>query len=209
MQPQGPYYLAGFCQETLVALEMAKQLEEQGQRVGSLILIDFVPDHEASISWIARHIRNIRDRGFTYIRDKFKRRFDLSRRHWRHVLLGLGLKHNSRSSRTESKISRNFGLIDHYNEALFEYDVKPIRGPITYIAASEWNYTEPPDWLWAASDEVTLKEVPSCHYDLWEHPQLEYLAAAIHRTLDMAQLVDPELIPLATDDPEDNPQRPD
>ena len=47
MQPEGPYYLAGFCRGARIAYEMSRRLREQGQRVALLALIDTVaPGHE-------------------------------------------------------------------------------------------------------------------------------------------------------------------
>jgi amino acid adenylation domain-containing protein len=42
-QPHGPYYFGGFCFSGVVAYEMARQLTEQGQRVGIVALIDALP----------------------------------------------------------------------------------------------------------------------------------------------------------------------
>jgi amino acid adenylation domain-containing protein len=207
LQPKGPYYIAGYCQETLLALEIAGQLCEMGQRIGALILIDFVPEFEGSYSWIRRHWQNLHERGFGYIGDKLKRRAAFWARRWRNLMAGLSSRNQQIEDPNESVSVRNMGLIDLYNESLYDYEVQPYSGPVTYISASEWNLVEPPAWLRDVLDDVELREVHSCHYDLWEHPQLEYLAAAIHLTLDKAQFTDPELVPLAADDPEDNPQR--
>jgi amino acid adenylation domain-containing protein len=40
IQPEGPYLLGGFCNGGLVAYEMARQLQEQGQQVDLLVLIE-------------------------------------------------------------------------------------------------------------------------------------------------------------------------
>jgi hypothetical protein len=40
VQPRGPYLLGGFCNRGLVAYEMARQLQAQGERVELLLLID-------------------------------------------------------------------------------------------------------------------------------------------------------------------------
>jgi acyl carrier protein len=40
IQPEGPYYLGGFCNGGLVAYEMARQLSAEGQKVNLLVLID-------------------------------------------------------------------------------------------------------------------------------------------------------------------------
>jgi thioesterase domain-containing protein len=41
-QPQGPYYLGGFCQDGVFAYEIARQLIDQGQEVGLLALFETV-----------------------------------------------------------------------------------------------------------------------------------------------------------------------
>ncbi len=54
-QPEGPYLLAGFCFGGLVALEMARQLERQGERVHLLAMIDtFNHAWMRELSWIGR-----------------------------------------------------------------------------------------------------------------------------------------------------------
>jgi thioesterase domain-containing protein len=40
IQPNGPYFLAGFCMGGTIAFEMAQQLSRQGQTVGLLALLD-------------------------------------------------------------------------------------------------------------------------------------------------------------------------
>ena len=41
VQPSGPYFIGGFCSASMLALEMARQLEADGQRVGLLAAIDY------------------------------------------------------------------------------------------------------------------------------------------------------------------------
>jgi amino acid adenylation domain-containing protein len=43
VQPQGPYHLLGYCFQGIVAIEAARQLEQAGQRVAFLGLIECVP----------------------------------------------------------------------------------------------------------------------------------------------------------------------
>ena len=48
-QPEGPYRLGGFCNGGLIAYEMARQLQMQGQETEVLILMDAIPARTASI----------------------------------------------------------------------------------------------------------------------------------------------------------------
>ena len=43
IQPNGPYFLGGYSFGGVVAFEMARQLQEQGQQVGILVMLDKLP----------------------------------------------------------------------------------------------------------------------------------------------------------------------
>jgi len=46
IQPEGPYFLTGWCREALLAYEIAQRLKAQGQEVGSVIMFDtWVPGY--------------------------------------------------------------------------------------------------------------------------------------------------------------------
>ncbi|HTK11072.1 MAG TPA: amino acid adenylation domain-containing protein, partial [Ktedonobacteraceae bacterium] len=54
IQPEGPYFLSGYCNGALLAYEMARQLLAQGQTVGLLLLMD--PDFPARHGWVRQGI---------------------------------------------------------------------------------------------------------------------------------------------------------
>jgi thioesterase domain-containing protein len=52
VQPEGPYFLGGWCNAGLIAYEVAQQLEAQGQQVAFLVLIDALnPSFSRRLSW--------------------------------------------------------------------------------------------------------------------------------------------------------------
>jgi len=63
LQPEGPYFLGGYSSGGLVAFEMARQLQQQGEKVAFLGLLDsFVPSAFKPVSFqerLARHWRNL------------------------------------------------------------------------------------------------------------------------------------------------------
>ena len=80
IQPEGPYFLAGWCREALLAYEIAQRLKTQGQQVGLVIMFDtWVPGYLSRFSGrearrarssfeIARilvHARNLRQTSLT------------------------------------------------------------------------------------------------------------------------------------------------
>jgi thioesterase domain-containing protein len=83
LQPEGPYFLGGYCFGGKVAFEMAQQLHEQGQEVALLALLDaYAPGYPRRLPWVQRqviqrvnlHVRNLRRLGpqekLHYIREK-------------------------------------------------------------------------------------------------------------------------------------------
>jgi amino acid adenylation domain-containing protein len=65
-QPLGPYCVAGFCTGGAVALEIAQQLQAQGDTVSALILFEFYSPHavisKRSLKYIKRKVRYYQDR---------------------------------------------------------------------------------------------------------------------------------------------------
>ena len=55
VQPEGPYFVGGWCTAGLIAYEIAQQLREQGQEVALLVLLDAVnPARLAELSTVAK-----------------------------------------------------------------------------------------------------------------------------------------------------------
>ena len=74
IQPEGPYLLGGMCEGALIAFQMARQLEEQGQEVVLLAMMDAWPEE------------NTRSRFFTQALTWDKRLRFLLRASWRERL---------------------------------------------------------------------------------------------------------------------------
>ena len=71
LQPQGPYFLGGYCNGGLVAYEMARQMEQQGLEVGLVILVEtLVPRH---IGWLRALVHCVGDAGPAGCRQAGKR----------------------------------------------------------------------------------------------------------------------------------------
>jgi malonyl CoA-acyl carrier protein transacylase/acyl carrier protein len=65
VQPNGPYLLAGFCMGGTVALEMALQLQAQGQKVALLVLLEtYNWGNISDTTWLDRVFYNLEKFGF-------------------------------------------------------------------------------------------------------------------------------------------------
>jgi thioesterase domain-containing protein len=56
LQPNGPYYLGGYSFGGVVAFEMARQLQEQGEQVGILVVLDSC---RPGYSWRASFLKRV------------------------------------------------------------------------------------------------------------------------------------------------------
>ena len=65
-QPEGPYYLGGFCEDGVFAYEVASQLAAQGQKIGLLVLFETENPCQGAKSRIAARVRR------TVIRLRFR-----------------------------------------------------------------------------------------------------------------------------------------
>jgi thioesterase domain-containing protein/acyl carrier protein len=58
LQPEGPYFLGGYCWGGRVAFEMAQQLCAQGQQVALLALLDaYAPGYPKKLPWFERRVK--------------------------------------------------------------------------------------------------------------------------------------------------------
>ena len=55
VRPHGPYVIGGFCLGGLIAYETARQLEQQGETVERLLIIDADP-HDRRLAWLRRAV---------------------------------------------------------------------------------------------------------------------------------------------------------
>jgi len=73
-QPNGPYYLCGHSFGGIIALEVARKLQEEGEKIQFLAMFDsFAPGYKDSLSRIKRivyHLRNLKQSGWTYLKQK-------------------------------------------------------------------------------------------------------------------------------------------
>lgn len=66
-RPSGPYCIGGFCNAGAVALEIAHQLESQGDEVSALVLFEYYSPH----AWISRKSFKYMMRRLSYYKERF------------------------------------------------------------------------------------------------------------------------------------------
>lgn len=165
VQPEGPYRIGGYSFGGLVAYEMAQMLEQQGERVALLALLDSYPGKMVTRSAQIKGLMSLplQERvGFLFKKGAFvvmtmRKRIELR-------LLPRALRNVRRAC----------------SKAANEYDVQPYGGRISLFRVREKSADSLNDpyavWWRMAAQGVELHEISGDHLSLLKEPQVRFLA---------------------------------
>ena len=178
VQRAGPYHLGGHCAGNWVAFEMAYQLQQAGEEVAALVLVDSEPPGiEPPPRNAALHLAR---RAVHYARD----------RRLRHGLAWqVGLLRERRKARRAGHAddARVAGVRAAHAEAHRRYRGRTVAGDATLVRSEESTILADKDWhlRWAEVITGTLRVavVPGTHATLLRAGNVEVLASIVTSTL--------------------------
>jgi len=187
VQPEGPYFFAGYSFGSTVAFAIARQLRAEGERVALLAMID---------GWAPGHPRALPDAPVLHrLLDRWLRRRLLERqRSTPRTMIREALKAWARDSecclrellrvpltRKQRRRRRKRAAI----RARSRYRARPYDGPIVLIRSSQptveglFDYDPLRGWKPFAAGAVDLRAVPGRHIDLLREPHVRAVAAEL------------------------------
>ena len=188
-QPHGPYCLTGYCQDGVVAYEMAQQLIAEGETVSYLGLLDCVwlleefIGHEHQSTRRQRAVRNLRKYGTSLVVHKIKRRIQYG---WYRLKVRTG-KYNrkirERLGLSVPLVLEHRNLVGAYTEAIDAHEREPYDGIVDLYIADEW--AVPAEAVRDLS-KIRLHEMDGFHDRMFEGSQLVELGKTMQRDLDRA-----------------------
>ena len=200
VQPRGPYLLGGWSMGGSIAVEMARQLQAQGEQVELLALIDSYdlsksveqsPLEQQGASWLdalfyrdllkaAGQEMPVSDEALARMGPEELRGALEEASKAAAAVLGAGVQ----SLRAlQSVFERNM-------RAAWKYGARPYEGRITLFEASESSPRKQGTVRFAAS-EVELHELEADHYSLLRSPRVEELATRLRECLERAHAARP------------------
>jgi thioesterase domain-containing protein len=205
-QPQGPYYLGGFCFGGLVALEIALQLTAAGQEVASVIIIQsmhpeamrFKPEITAlQRLWyrvkkqINLEMENLSNQGKGYLIQRSRRAWDLARTRAAIAFdKKTGKKHADPSRLSMMYIFESLSI--EHKKAMHEYVPRPYSGDVILFRASKQLAGQDSDeflgWKRVLKGDLEICEVPGHQQTLLLQPNVSKLAQELSSRLKSAQL---------------------
>ncbi|MEH2247202.1 amino acid adenylation domain-containing protein [Nostoc sp.] len=194
LQSNGPYFLGGYSFGGIVAFEMARQLQEQGEQVGILVILDSCrPGYSRRASFLKRvflHLNNIVQQGPTYLWQKTVKWGDWRKQHLQHrykryleELLDLPIT------------DKHLKIIDANTQAINEYIFSPYLGQAILLRTEDQNRSEAigtqydPQFGWGdvVAGGLDIHYLPGSHHGLLKEPHVQVLAETLRNCLTQAQ----------------------
>jgi len=205
LQPEGPYYLGGFCFGGLMALEAAQQLKTAGEDVGLVVIIqtihpafsDFAPDITLfRRRWygVTKRVdlerENLSYRGPNYIFERSRRLWDIARVRTA-MVIDRSLSNSTRQGKPKSMayILESLGI--EHDKAYGKYLPGPYSGDVLIFRARKQLRGLMADWHMGWRDVVhgnlNVFEVPGHQQNLLIEPNVLLLAEELTARLNAAQ----------------------
>lgn len=204
VQPEGPYLLGGYCLGGVVAFEMARQLQDRGQTVDLLVLIDAPrPDPGNGLQdWLKRftyHTRNLSKLGaikrLGYIRRSVRVNIRLTTQSIQNKFVRkfqTGAK-NFQSSRARVVIENNSRMAETYDPQLYTGQLTLIlcenEESVKKFVIGPWRWLAPRSWDKLASGKLQTFTISSDHHSVLREPQVQVLAEYLRECLTSVQAV--------------------
>jgi FkbH-like protein len=196
VQPQGPYLLGGYSLGGDIAMEMAQQIQQQGQQVSMLALFDCRGPNCYVRSPLSErlliHVDNLIEQKQVYLIDRFK---DWKR--WLGDEFKFRLQKLAMVSLQYLDLSLPLALRNLYIEELNvqasrNYQQKFYPGKIILLRTMEWlggvgcDIDEKLGWGELAGEGVEVYDVPGHHLSMFEEPHVQKLATTLEACIEQA-----------------------
>ncbi|MEH1943735.1 MAG: amino acid adenylation domain-containing protein [Nostoc sp.] len=194
IQPNGPYFLGGYSFGGVVAFEMARQLQEQGEQVGILVMLDSCrPGYSWRASFLKRiflHLNNIVRQGPAYLLQRIVRWS-----YWRKSHLQNTYNRYLEEALDLPETDKHLKIIDINTQAVSEYIFSPYLGRAILLRTEDRNRDEAigtqydPQFGWGeiVAGGLDIHYVPGSHLELLNEPYVQVLAETLRNCLIQAQ----------------------
>ena len=193
LEPRGPYHLAGYCFGGVLAFEVARQLQRQGERVGALVLLDAIysPGCKPLLlgglrRWLY-HAVQLPVRGPSYVAARLRRQIARTRNRLSRAVTSRAL-HLARRDENVERMRRQ------YSQSLANILAGYKAGPYAGNALLFRTVAEPNSWEvdvggangWDAviSGALERSDVDCTHKELFEEPAFIDVAIEVRSYLE-------------------------
>lgn len=206
LQPQGPYFLGGFCFGGVVAYEAAQQLRASGEEVALVAMIqttnpEVIKEGQSDPSlfgwWNRLRKRvdlersNLSHRGMGYLQERFRRALEMA--HARTLVKFDSLTRNGGRRPVRKSVAYILEALGIEHDRAFDsYRTHPYRGKVVLFRAAKQlpklaaNRTL--GWDAILSGNLTVSDIPGHQQNLLAQPNVTILAEKLAAALELAQV---------------------
>jgi thioesterase domain-containing protein/acyl carrier protein len=208
-QPQGPYYLGGFCCDAVFAFEIARQLTMYGHEIGLLVMFEPFPPNRGAMAQVAKtvnraafrlnyRLREMRSMGLGQLPQFLRSRWGGFQRFmqdlaWRKSAKSEVLKPKSEAAQVDQIVF----------VAASAYRAKPLSCPSLIFHCKDWPMLSAGDpyfgWRPLLTGSSETVEVPGDHDGILREPGVGYLAERLKAALAKRTVAKTETIDLLVD----------
>jgi amino acid adenylation domain-containing protein len=210
LQPEGPYYVGGFCFGGLLALEVAQQLSHAGEEVALVAMIQtihpaaarFRPDTNPLQRWWYRAVKridlereNLVYRGKSYISERVRRVWNTVSARTQIAfdkIVGKGPMVNGGIRRKQPSLEYILEVLGAEHDRVFEeYEPRPYEGRVVVFRAKKQLQGLAADWSlgWKSilNGSLEVCEVPGHQQNMLIEPNVSRLAEELTVRLETTQ----------------------
>ena len=207
VQPQGPYFLGGYCFGAVVAFEIAQQLRKLNQGVPLLVLLDPVNPSVGPLSAsapvtsrsstngtslvdeISRHLLNLES-----LKASEKTHYVLERAKGKILSITSPINKILKKMAYEACLALGYPIprslhsrymLDIYDQAMADYMPEVHPGRLIILKASE--NCDPDRWRRLAMERIEIHEIPGDHTNILKGPYVRAWAELVKIQIDSAQ----------------------
>jgi len=201
VQPKGPYYLGGYSFGGLLALEMAQQLQAQGEQIALVVLFDannptVPPRRYALRERMLMRFKAISGwslgRKLAYIWDRGVRKIEVMVLVKKEKLRRLAYRFSSVRNEVIPVDYRIVHVRETNDEAMRNYKPRTYNGRLTLIRAENPNdgfeFDSELGWGGLAADGIEIFDVPGEHETMFQEPHVQTLARTMKTCIANARL---------------------
>ncbi|KYC39907.1 hypothetical protein WA1_28480 [Scytonema hofmannii PCC 7110] len=185
-QPQGPYFIGGYSFGGIIAFEMAQQLHSQGEKLGTLIMIDSCrPGFWTLLPFYKRiflHLRNFVQKGPTYFWQKIG-----SWCAWGISRLKHKFQFHVNVAERLPETDKHLEILSVNAMAFSEYTYKVYPGQLTLLRTEDRNrdaffdcvgkiYDPLFGWDDVVTGGIDIDSIPGSHHSLLDEPHVRVVA---------------------------------
>ncbi|MBV9788042.1 MAG: alpha/beta fold hydrolase, partial [Chloroflexi bacterium] len=184
-QPHGPYYLGGWSLGGVIAFEVARQIHEQGQEIGALVLIDSYltrPDAQTTqldlLADFALQL-GLTEEQITFLQDDQLLEQDMNTA-FTYALERLQQAHALPAELNAAQLRDRFEVFRAHTEAMNIYQPRPFAGQITVIQSQHGSEHTDLTATWAPlARGMTYHRLPGTHFSMIREPDVAELAGLL------------------------------